>query len=110
MTIIPLTDLDFYATLAQESKPTLILVTAPHCGACHALKQALLPLLNQYPIYEVDAVHNSAIVQELEIFHLPALFLYVQGEYHAEIKAKPITTTIQKAIKYALSQPAQEAP
>ncbi len=110
MTITALTDLDFYATLIEQPAPSLVVVTAPHCGACHALKQALVPLLPQYAIFELDAVHNGGMVQELEVFHLPALFLYVNGEYHAELKTPPKTSAIKQSIEQALTQPAEEAP
>ncbi|WP_083915657.1 thioredoxin family protein [Thiofilum flexile] len=107
-----ITDLNFYAVLAEHPDPTLILVTAPHCGACQVLRQALShsTLANAMPIFELDAVHNSSIVQELEIFHLPALFLYVNGEFHAELRTEPKPRAIQQALEHALTQPAEEAP
>ena len=112
MTIPAITDLSFYSVLAAKPEPTLVVVTAPHCGACRVLKQALLQLqlTAVIQLFELDAVDNPSIVQELEIFHLPALFLYVAGEFHAEIKTTPSITALQTAIEYALSQPAQEAP
>lgn len=112
MALSTITDLSFYSVLADHPEPTLILVTAPNCGACQVLKQALLQLQLTYAItvFELDAVQNPSIVQELEVFHLPALFLYVAGEFHAELRTEPLPNAIQAAITHALSQPAEEAP
>ncbi|QTR51826.1 thioredoxin [Candidatus Thiothrix anitrata] len=112
--IANLTDLNFHHVLAATPGTALVFFTAPNCGACRSLKLALGKYLHSYPatlsVFEVDAVHNSALVNALEVFHLPALFLYVAGHYHCELHSEPLPAHLYRAIQTALSLPAQEEP
>ena len=112
-TIASLNDLNFHHTLAALEGATLVVFTAPHCGACRHLKQALKLLQQQQPelsLFEVDAVHNGGLVNELEVFHLPALFLYVNGRFHRQLHCEPFAHRIQQALELALRLPAEEEP
>ncbi len=114
MTIIAsLTDLNFHHVLAKTPGAALVFFTAPNCGACRSIKIALGKLLHQYPpipIFEVDAVHNGGLVNALELFHLPALFLYLNGHYHCELHCEPLPARIHHAIQTALNLPAEDEP
>ncbi len=112
-TIASLNDLNFHHTLATLEGVALVVFTAPHCGACRHLKQALKLLQQQQPelsLFEVDAVHNGGLVNELEVFHLPALFLYVNGRFHRQLHCEPFAHRIQQALELALRLPAEEEP
>lgn len=111
--IARLDDLNFHHALAETPGAALVFFTAPHCGACRNLKRALERFLQEYPplpVFEVDAVHNGGMVNALEIFHLPALFLYVDGHYHRELKCEPLPACIHSTIQSALLLPAEEEP
>lgn len=111
--IASLNDLNFHRVLAATPGAALVFFTAPHCGACRHLKQALQRYLQTYselPVFEVDAVHNGGLVNALEVFHLPAMFLYVDGHYHCELHCEPLPIRVHAAIQFALTQPAQEEP
>ncbi|OQX02647.1 MAG: thioredoxin [Thiothrix lacustris] len=114
MTIIAhLTDLNFHHVLAETPGAALVFFTAPNCGACRNLKTALRKWLHDYPplpVFEVDAVHNGGLVNALEIFHLPALFLYVDGHYHRELQSEALPARIHAAIQTALQLPAEDEP
>lgn len=108
-----LDDLTFHHVLAEIPGAALVFFTAPNCGACRHLKQALVNFLQAYPplpVFEVDAVHNGGLVNALEVFHLPALFLYVDGHYHRELKCEALPARIHQAIQVALGLPAEEEP
>ena len=108
-----LTDLNFHQTLADVTGATLVVVSAAHCGACKQLKAVLQTYQTaEYalPIFEVDAVMNGGIVQALAIFHLPALFLYIDGQYHRQIQCEATLPALQTAIQQALIQAAEEEP
>lgn len=108
-----LTDLNFHHALREISGAALVFFTAPNCGACRNLRIALEKLRQEFsplPIFEVDAVHNGGLVNALEIFHLPALFLYVDGHYHCELHSEPLPARIHAAILVALQLPAEEEP
>ena len=111
--IASLTDLNFHHVLAETSGAALVFFTAPNCGACRSLKTALRKWLHDdppLPVFEVDAVHNGGLVNALEIFHLPALFLYVDGHYHCELQSEALPARIHIAIQTALQLPAEDEP
>jgi hypothetical protein len=53
---------------------------------------------------------NPALVNELGFFHLPALYLYNNGEFHCELQPQPSVESIRRSIDKALGEPATEAP
>lgn len=111
--IARLDDLNFHHVLAETPGAALIFFTAPNCGACRSLKRALENFLQEYeplPVFEVDAVHNGGLVNALDVFHLPAMFLYQDGHYHRELKTEPLPGRIDAAIRQASSLPAEEEP
>lgn len=111
--IASLDDLNYHHTLMAGVGTVLVYFTAPDCGACRALKAALQVLLQAdegIEVYEVDAVHNSALVNEFEVFHLPALFLYQDGVFHAELLCPPLPESIRQTIESVLDKPAEEEP
>ncbi len=113
MTAEQLSQFDFHHTLAQAEGVSLVYFTAPGCGACRQLKHILesspqeFALLN---VFEVDAQQDMALTREFEVFHLPAMFLYKDGHFHAPIHAEPQPASLIAAIEAALAQPPQEAP
>jgi hypothetical protein len=44
------------------------------------------------------------------VFHLPSLFLFNDGEFHAEIHAEPLPDAIIAAVEAALAESPREAP
>lgn len=79
---------NFYSTLADTPGPALVLFTAGACGACRHWKQLLQGFSRSdgIPGFEVDAGLDQALAQEFELFHLPALFLFVDGEFHRPLQ------------------------
>jgi len=119
---IPLLDtFTFYERLG-ETKYALICFTAPGCGSCGAFQKVLPKLQDRvdnkneagyaFPlkVFEVDAGNSMGLVEELEIVDLPALFVYVNGEYHAPIQAPPEVESLYMAAARAVKQPAHEEP
>ncbi|MFN2308391.1 MAG: thioredoxin family protein [Gammaproteobacteria bacterium] len=103
----------FHATLAAQSGPALVGFFAQGCGACRHWRQ----LLNEHeaaadalPLFEVDAGEDPALTQEFAVFHLPALFLFVDGEYHRPLHCVADHAALRAALATALSRPAEEAP
>lgn len=113
MAVERLTQFDFHHTLAETEGPSLVYFTAPGCGACRQLRQVLEchPMeLSAIHLFEVDAQQDQALTREFEVFHLPALFLFKNGHYHAAIHAEPLAASLKEAIDAALSAAAEEAP
>ncbi|MDH5518472.1 MAG: thioredoxin family protein [Gammaproteobacteria bacterium] len=110
--IQPLTQFDFYAVIENTPGLSLVYFTAPSCSSCRHLSQLLTEMITpaDLTIFNVDAVHEQALLAEYEVFHLPALFLFKQGQYHAEIHAEARSASILNAITVASQQAAEEAP
>ena len=108
-----LTQFDFHHTLEVTPGVSLICFTAPQCGACRAMRQALARRGLQDPsftLFEVDSQRDLALTREFEVFHLPSLFLYRDGQFHGALQAPPVAGSLQLAIGERLAQPPDEAP
>jgi thioredoxin 1 len=109
---VNLTEFDFYPRLAQGSGVSLVLFSGPHCGTCRKAEAVLpLALAGQVEhLFKVDVEKSTALAREYAIFHLPALLLFVDGQFHAEIQCLLLPEKLQQAVKKALTLPAEEAP
>lgn len=108
-----LTQFDFHHTLAECRGASLVYFTAPGCGACRQLHNMLENHLSEFAhlnLFEVDAQQEMALTREFEVFHLPSLFLFNNGEFHAPIHAEPLPASLLAAVEAALAAPADEAP
>lgn len=105
--ILPLDPADYYPILDARMAPSVVIFTAPSCGACRRLKAILaqMPPIADTAVYEVSAERAGGLVEELEIFHLPALFLYRDGDLHAPIHAQLTADSLLRAIRSAGSGP-----
>jgi thioredoxin-like negative regulator of GroEL len=104
---------DFHAALADMTGPTLIMFTSPDCGSCRHLRRVLQEVNVREPgwqVFEVDAQRDPALANEFEVFHLPTIFLFNNGEFHCQLEAAARTVAIISATRSALLQPAGEAP
>jgi len=103
----------FHHVLAETPGTVLVIFTSEGCGSCRHWKQLLMAYQQQHPelaIFEVDAGHDAALAHEFHVFHLPALFLFHNGHFHAPLQCEAHPDRLRTAIEDALAQPAQEAP
>lgn len=112
MSLQALNEFEFYARVEATLGSTVVLFTAPHCGSCRAFQLGLQRLSDEddLPVFEIDAGMNPGLVQAYEVFHLPALFLFVDGHYHAELQCDPTPVALRAAIAHAERAPAQDPP
>jgi len=113
MTFPVLDQFGFHHVLAQTPGTALVVFTSIGCGSCRHWKQILSAYREQYSdlaIFEVDAGRDLALAREFHVFHLPALFLFHNGEFHASLQCEAHLERLHAAIAQALDQPAQEAP
>jgi len=91
--IIPLDAFDYHLVLDNRLEPSLVFFSSPACGACKRLKEVLRGgrLSPQGLVCrEVQADQSQGLLEDLEVFHLPAIFLYAEGE-----NLGPIETLLQ---------------
>lgn len=111
-----LTTLDqftFHRTLSATRGVSLIFFSSRECGSCRLWRQRLLQYAQLDPalrLFEVDAERDLALTREFEVWHLPALFLYRDGDFHCALECAAHTAALAQAIQTALAAPAQELP
>ena len=113
MSLVPLEQFDFHHVLERTPGASLVIFTGPACGACKRLKAVLAAepeLFADLHLFEVDAQRDMALTREFGVFHLPAMFLYRDGEFHCELHSEALPVRLRQAINDALAAPAQEAP
>ena len=112
-TLPALSQFDFHTRMAEFQGTTLVAFTSPGCGACRHLRLVLQQLRRHEPgwrVFEIDAQREQALTNEFEVFHLPTIFLFLDGQYHCQLRAEARPDSIVSATHAALQQPAEEAP
>lgn len=112
MAFTELTEFDFHQRLAGLSGTSIVLFSGPHCGACKRLETQLPKWLSGHAdhFFKVDAQRSTALARAFEVFHLPALFVYVNGHYHAPLQAEAAPAPLIAALLKLLGEPAHEEP
>ena len=107
-----LNEFDFYPTLADCSGVSVVMFSGPDCGTCRKLEKILPRLLagRAVQLYKVDVQRSTALARAYEVFHLPSLFVFVDGAYHGPLHAEPTVEKFSRALAALLAAPAQEEP
>ncbi len=110
--LIALTEFDYHQRLARVPGAVLVLFSSPECGTCRAVEQRLPAAAGDRvaAVFKVDVQQCMALARSFDIFHLPTLFLYRDGHFHAVLEAEITPDALQRAIADALARPAQEEP
>lgn len=104
---------EFHHVLEQTPGLSLVMFTAPGCGSCRRFREALVEYHERYGglhLFEVDAGRDLALTREFDVFHLPALFLFVDGRYHGAVQSEAHPERLRDALQARLAAPAEEAP
>jgi thioredoxin 1 len=107
-----LTEFDFHPTLARTEGLTLVLFSSPTCGSCRAVEKRLPKAAegSVTDVFKIDVQQSTGLARAFDVFHLPALFLFVEGHFHAQLKCEIAPAKLQQAIEDALAMPAEEEP
>lgn len=104
---------EFHHRLAQTPGLTIVIFTSHGCSSCKAWKHLLADYRRRHletHVFEVDAERDLALTREFAVFHLPALFLYVNGRYHCALQCKARMEQLEAAVATAIAAAPQEAP
>ena len=104
---------DFYHILHEISGPAIVFFTKQGCSSCIAWERLLTEYAEKpgaYPVFKLDAEQSMGLVNEYNLFHLPALFLFIQGEFHCELQSEARLAQFQSMLEQAIAAPAMEAP
>ncbi len=103
---------EFHARLAATGGVAVVLFSTSHCGACKAWKRLLPDALSSLVdvFYEVDVREATGVARYFDIFHLPTVYLYRDGRFHAELQCEAWHETIRETVRSLLAAPAQDEP
>ena len=90
----------------------VVLFSAPRCSACRAWKRLLPDALSGLAsaFYEVDVSEATGVARYFGIFHLPTVYLYRDGRFHAELQCEARPEAIRHAAQALLVAPPQDEP
>jgi thioredoxin 1 len=103
----------FQHRLGATHGSALVLSHSPGCATCRHWKQLLSDyavLYDNVTLYQVDVQRDMALVHEFGLFHLPALFLYLNGRFHCEFQSEARREDLSAALVAAMGASPQEAP
>lgn len=108
---VQLTDLDIDRQLLDLPGRSLLLFTGQGCASCRWAYQHL-PQMN-LPLERlcwVDAERNGGAVARYEVFHLPALFVVRDGQFHGAIRTSLHQVSLSQALEQAFDLMPDELP
>jgi thioredoxin 1 len=102
----------FHARLAATPGIAAVLFTAPHCGSCRVWKRLLPEALAGVAdaLYEVDVSEATGVARYYGIFHLPTIYLYRDGRFHAELQCEARAGVVRETTIRVLAEDAREEP
>jgi thioredoxin 1 len=103
---------NFHARLAALSGVAVVLFSAPGCGACRAWKRLLPDALADIAdvFHELDVSEATGVARYYNIFHLPTIYLYRDGQFHAELQCEARHDSVRQGALRMLAEPAQDEP
>lgn len=104
---------DFHHTLAGAAGVSIVFFTKPGCGSCGSWRELLRSYAKknlESRIFEVDASKDQGLAQEFELFHLPSLHVFRDGNYYGEIQCEASYDHLANAISRAVKSPVREMP
>lgn len=108
---LELTDLDIDQQLLALNGTSLLVFTSEGCSACRWARQQLpgwaLPVDR---VCWVDAGRNGGAVERYRIFHLPALFVVCEGQFHGQLLTRLTARDLSEAVHQALLRSSEELP
>jgi len=90
----------------------VVLFSAPHCSACRAWKRLLPQALAGMAgaMYEVDVSEATGVARCFDIFHLPTIYLYRDGQFHAELQCEARLEAIRHTALNLMAAAPQDEP
>ena len=98
---------DLFVDAERLGGDVLVVLGTASCGACRRARQLLAVLssgaFGEPPMafFYVDAAHAMGLVEDWEVFHLPALMLLRDGEAWARVQAPLEAKALASAVRAA---------
>ena len=106
-----LTDFDVDQRLLAMNGVSLVVFTSVGCASCRWARQQLPGLdLAIDRLCWIDAGNNGGVVERYQVFHLPALFVVRDGEFHGALHSRLTRNELNAGLRQALSRIPEELP
>lgn len=108
----PLTEGNYHAYIAGTRGLAAVMFSHEQCGSCRVWKRLLPDALMTFVqhFFEVDVALDTGAARYFGIFHLPTIYLYRDGQFHAELQCEARIEAIQRTAHALFDQAAQEEP
>lgn len=111
MNQLELSDFDIDHQLLQLPGTSLLIFTGAGCASCRYARQTLPALpLEIDRLCWIDAEESGGAVARYEVFHLPALFVVRDGQFHGALRTPLTRSGIEQALAEALASQPGELP
>ena len=106
-----LTDLTIDHVLLDAPGTSLLVFTSVGCASCRVARRELpvMPLCVDRLCW-IDAGDNGGAVQRYEVFHLPAMFIVRDGQFHGAVNARLLAGEINHRVVEVLRREPDELP
>lgn len=107
----PLDEVHYHHRLREAGGLALVLFSSPTCGTCRVVEQRLPERAPaEVKLFKVDVQQSPGLARAHDVFHLPAMLLYHDGQFHARLDCAVTRLSLENALAAALAAPAQEEP
>lgn len=108
-----LDDENFYRHMESSQGLCVVVFSSHGCASCRRWQELLREFLMQYDdvqVCAVDAQASMALTRAYEVFHLPSLFLFVDGQYHRALQPQASIASLRESIDQAVMLHAEDEP
>ncbi len=90
---------------------SLVVFTSVGCASCRWARQQLPGLdLAVDRLCWIDAGNNGGVAERYQVFHLPALFVVRDGEFHGALQSRLTRNELNAGLRQALNRIPEELP
>ncbi len=108
---LELSDFDIDQQLLQLPGISLLIFTSVGCASCRYARQHLPDLALEIDrVCWIDAEENGGAVARYEVFHLPALFVVHDGQFHGALRSPLTRSAMSQGLTQALNNEPDDLP
>ncbi|MBU1666388.1 MAG: thioredoxin family protein [Gammaproteobacteria bacterium] len=101
----------YHPHLLETGGVSLVMFSSPACGSCRVVEKRLPPAVPEGThLFKVDVQKATGLARAFDIFHLPTLFLYRDGHFHARLDCEITAPALRAAMAQLLALPPEEEP
>lgn len=107
----PLDEFHYHQRLEEAGGLALVLFSSPTCGTCRVVERRLPERAPaEVRLFRVDVQQSPGLARAHDVFHLPTMLLYHDGQFHARLDCAVTRQALDAALTVALAAPAREEP